>query len=103
MDERRNVQMSQLCHKNIFPDRPQSLTKYFIPAKIVGGIRTRAISHNNMTVPRLKTDKGKHAFMYRGPHHWNHLDNSLKVIEKYATFKKELMKRTSLELDNHPT
>ena len=94
LEYRPNIQLSQLCHKNIFPDRPQSLTKYFIPARIIGGRRTRAVDNNNMTVPNVKTEKGRQAFMYWGRTHWNKLDNYLKVIEKYVTFQRELLKRT---------
>ncbi len=103
LDERRDIQLSQLCHKNVFPKETQCLSKYFVPARIVGGRRTRAVSSNNMIVPRLKTEKGKHAIAYRGPNHWNHMDNSLKAIERYESFKRELMKKSSMELDNHPT
>ncbi len=103
LEERRDLHLSQLCHKNVYYDKPQSLSKFFKPARVVGGRRTRGTTHNNMQVANLKTDKGRHAFGYRGPNHWNHLSNPLKCIVKYKTFHQELLKRTSLELDNHPT
>ncbi len=55
LEVRSNVQLSQLCHKNIFPDKPQSLTKFFTPARIIGGRCTRVVCNNNMVVPRLST------------------------------------------------
>ena len=103
LNERRDIHLSQLCHKNIYLNSVQSLHKFFKPARIVGGRRTRAVDNATMYVPNLKTDKGRQAFEYRGPSHWNKLNEDLRKIEKYATFQRELLKRSSLELDNHPT
>ena len=95
--------MSLLCHKNVYPEQPQSLTKFFKPARIIGGRRTRGIESKNMYIPNLSTNNGRQAIEYRGPAHWNKLCNNLKIISKFVTFQKEIMKRSSLELDNHPT
>ncbi len=90
-------------HKNIYPDATQSLTKYFKPARIVGGRRNRSVRNKDMIVPNLKSDKGRCAFAYRGPNHWNKLDPALKTIEKLPAFHREIVKLSSSELDNHPT
>ncbi len=103
LEERREVHFSLLCHKNVYPEGRQSLTKYFIPARIVGGRRTRGITSKNMQLPNIRTEKGRCAFAYQGPKHWNSLDAGLKCIEKFNSFKKEILKTDSAELDNHPT
>ena len=103
LTERRDLHLSLLCHKNIYNEQPQSLSKYFKPATLVGGRRTWGTESNSMYVPNVLTDKGRQAIEYRGPLHWNNLDDNVKTITKFASFQKELMKRSSLELDNHPT
>ena len=103
LHNRREAHYSLLCHKNIYPEGSQSLTKYFIPARIVGGRRTRGNTAKNMQVPNIKSEKGRCAFAYQGPTHWNSLSPKLKSIEKYNSFKTELLKSASAELDNHPT
>ena len=103
LDERRDLHLTQLCHKNIYPEKPQSLTKYFTCTDAMGRRRTRGTVSHSMKVPNLKTDKGRLAFAYIAPRHWNNLDNDLRVIDKFPAFQQELMKRSSLELDNHPT
>ena len=57
----------------------------------------------NMQVRQFKTEKGRHAFSYRGPISWNKLSNELKNCNKFVSFKKQLMAKITGTLDNHPT
>ena len=115
LDERRNIHLSLLCLENIYPENKQSLTKIFQPALIesltnffqpalfVWGWRTWGVGNKNMKVFNLKTEKGRCAFAFWGLRHWNRLGNELKTIEKFHIFHRKIMKRASIELDNHPT
>ena len=57
----------------------------------------------NMKVPNLKSTKARKAFSYVGPYTWNKLDNELKLMENYNTYRKHLFKKFQQIWDNHPT
>ena len=64
---------------------------------------TRHGNAKNVKVPNVKTSKGRCGICFRGPKHWNGLNNTLKEIEKFETFKREVSKSLNPSFDNHPT
>jgi hypothetical protein len=47
-------------------------------------------SRNNLNIPLLKSAVGQRSFKYRSVKIWNGLEESLKGIDNYNTFKKRL-------------
>ena len=103
LDDRRQIHLGELCHKNIYYDTEQSLTKYLVRVNEIGTRRTRRSNKGNFQIPRCRTVMGVNAFSVRGPKFWNSLDNNLKVLEKFTVFAKELHSKWDQTLDNHPT
>ena len=68
-DDRRDLHLSELCHKNIYYDTSASLSQYFIitPARNYRATRQRNKSH--ILVPRTKNVCGQKALGVRGPTH----------------------------------
>ena len=102
LEHRRDLHMSQLCHKAVNEDGNCS-KKYFIKANIDSVRPTRHSNKMNMKLLSIKSAKAHLGIAYRGPHHWNQLLNDEKLIEKYDTSKKSIHKRILASWDNHPT
>ena len=103
LDKRRNIHLASLCHKNIYTEGGNPLSKLF--NKIMDGNRctTRHANKMNMKIPRINSQTGRKSIEYRGPHFWNLLEPDLKLNDNLNSLKKNLFKRAYDELDNHPT
>ena len=103
LEDRRNVHLGETCHKNLYTEQPQSLTKYLHRVNEGQARTTRQRNHGNLQVPRCRTVAGGKAFSVRGPSFWNSLDNDLKLIEKFTEFTQEIRRILDQTYDNHPT
>ena len=100
LKERREFHMSVECHKNIYNEHA-ALKGFFIPLSEVAIRTTRMTEANNMSIPNIVTQTGRKAFSFRGPNHWNKLDDSLKKVDKLKQFKNQLQKEILRDV-NHP-
>ncbi len=101
LDDRRELHMQCLCHRNIHNDSKTGLDTFFEQVEHVGRV-TRFANNMNLKIKNFRTDKGRQAISYRGPISWNKLDNNLKLCEKFASFKRQLLGRITGIWDNHP-
>ncbi len=103
LEARRDLHLSQLCHKGIYAIPKHSLSKFFKQINSNNGRSTRTRNRMNMILPKLKSSKARLGFAYRGPSHWNSIDNAHKLLTNYNTFKTAIYKKHRTEWDNHPT
>ena len=103
LEDRRNIHLGELCHKNIYGDHPMSLAKYLTRATGADGRVTRYSNYGNMVVPRCRTVAGGKAFYIRGPKFWNTLENLSKTAENFKEFARRLRSQIDQTYDNHPT
>ena len=103
LGDRRDIHLSENCHKNIYYEAKPSLGSFFITMPARNQRETRQRNRMHMVVPRAKTTCGQQAFSIRGPKHWNGLTNDIRLVEKYKTFQRELRAKKDLVFDNHPT
>ena len=100
LSDRSDLHMNCLCHKNIYSESKTGLDRFF--KRVDQGARvTRYANNMNMKVKVFRSDKGRQAISYRGPMSWNQLSNDLKSINKFASFKKQLVARITDIWDNH--
>ncbi len=102
LEDRRELHMHCLCHKNIYCDSKTGLDSFFVKVEERARV-TRSANNMNMMVKGFKTEKGRQAFAYRGPICWNKLSNELKNCHNFNSFKRQLMARYTSVWDNHPT
>ena len=104
LEDRRNLHLGLLCHKNVYPEGEQGLEKYFVKANNIGVSRvTRTNTMANVKIPKINSTSGRKAIAYRGPTHWNDLPINHKMEPKFNSFKGMLCKRAYATIDNHPT
>ena len=103
LQDRRDLHLSENCHKNIYSDIPPSLGSYFVQIPPRNYRETRQRNRMYMVVPRAKSTCGQKAFSIRGPKHSNSLSNDVRLVEKFKTFQRELRAKKDLVFDNHPT
>ena len=103
LEDRRALHLSQLCHKGIYEEPRHSLSKFFKRISETNRRPTRTRNQMNMQLPKLKSSKARLGFAYRGPSHWNHIENEHKLINNYNSFKTAIYKRFKDQWDNHPT
>ena len=101
LQDRRNIHLQFVNHKNIHSRG--CLSQYLHRRVGLGVHRTKHMNEFTHFVPRLKTNKGRYAYSYRGPCSWNKVDEELKRIESFDLFKSRLMRKVSPMFDNHPT
>ena len=102
LEDRRNYHLLAECHKNIHTSKHTPLKRFFKVNDANPNRRTRRLCKYDVQVPRVRTSSGQKTFSYIGPVTWNKLKAYLKEITKLERFKVEL-KRSTNELDNHPT
>ncbi len=100
LKDRRNLHMSVECHRNI-NNEYASLRNFFTPMSNIATRTTRMTEANNMYIPNTVTQTGRKAFSFRGPNHWNKLNDCHKKIEKLKPFKNQLEKELLRDV-NHP-
>ena len=91
-EDRRNLHPSQLCHKGINDEPKHSLNRFFERISLKNHRPTRTRNIMTMKVPNLKSSKAMLGFAYRGPAHWNKLDNEHKLIKNHTTFRNAIYK-----------
>ena len=69
LEMRRNMHLSFTFHKTVHTNGRDSLSKFFIPVGRPGRRITRHGNEKNMTVPRVRTNKGRCGICFRGPLH----------------------------------
>ncbi len=96
LEQRRTLHLGTECFKHIH-NEASSLHSLFEPNV---GRPTRS-SGSTYKIPNLKTDTGRRAFSYRGPHHWNGLPNEAKNSENLNAFKTNYLNLILRDV-NHP-
>ena len=81
LNDRRDLHLSQACHMAIYePNR--KLKEYF--NRVLNHRNTGRISRHsnemNMKTPTIRSTKGRSAFSFHGPKHWNGIPNDIKII-----------------------
>ena len=96
--DRLDFQLSLECFKQV--NNSGSLSHLFIPKDT--GRTTRSTNTKIMNVPRVRTNLGKYAFGYKGPNHWNGLNNDARLITNETAFRRTISKLNNRDVD-HPT
>ena len=81
-----------LVHKCIHNQAPDYLRNLLIslPVRRIG-LRSEGSNTCNLTIPKVKRETfAARAFSVKGPILWNRLPNSIKTIEDFKSFKKQL-------------
>ena len=81
-----------LVHKCIHNQAPDYLKDLLIslPVRRIG-LRSERSNTCNLTIPKVKRETfAARAFSVKGPILWNWLPNSIKTIEDFKSFKKQL-------------
>ena len=103
LDDRRQIHLGELVHKNVYYDMPQSLTKYLTRVSEVESRVTRYSNKGNLVVPHCRTVAGGKAIGIRGPVFWNSLDKNIKSTEDFKQFARLIRGKLDQTYDNHPT
>ena len=101
LKDRRQMHLQHINHKNIHVKG--SLSRLL--RRRQGDCVQRTGHANELTLfePRMKTNKSRCAYSYRGPYSWNRLEADIEEIESFNAFKSMLSKKLSQIYDNHPT
>ncbi len=93
LKDRRDIHCSQICHKAVYEQPPHSLNHFFNRVQQDRARVTRTSNAMTMKLSVLKSVKSRKAFSYRGPNHWNKLDNDLKNTVKFVSLKTKLINK----------